>query len=150
MALPSVSGEMRVEALGRSGSRRRFRIGVLIAAVFAAMGLAVACVDPLSGTCAELRTCADASQDRSVSVDAAPDAGTDRAAVEGSAALDAGPDVALDVGPDVPVDRFVCDATMDPKDEPCVLDELFGVFVAPALTADAGAASSDGDGSKSK
>jgi hypothetical protein len=150
MALASVAGEKRVEALGRCGWRRRFRIGVLIAAVFAAMGLAVACVEPLSGTCAELRTCADASQDRSVSIEAAPDAGTDRAAVEGSPALDAGPDVALDVGPDLAIDRFVCDATMEPKDEPCVLDESFGVFVAAPLTADGGDASAGGDGSKSK
>jgi Protein of unknown function (DUF1565) len=49
-----------------------------------------------------------------------------------------------------------CDLTKDPKDEPCVLDSAYGVFVAPAAGSDAGdaetsgAESADPDGTSDK
>ena len=44
------------------------------------------------------------------------------------------PDVIVtsDGSKDAPVDTFTCIPTSDPSSEPCVINEMFGVFVAPA------------------
>ncbi len=50
-----------------------------------------------------------------------------------SAAADAGADAPLDVA-----DVAACDSSAAPHDEPCVLNEALGVFVAPPASVDAG------------
>ena len=121
-------------------SRRRLRpyawaFGALVAAVpTAALGLS--CAGPLSDACDELGTCSPA---------VGADAGADGAAESATGAADAA------------TDRFVCDPTKDPRDEPCVLDNAYGVFVAPPPGVDGGsdageggAAFASGDGSMSR
>ena len=46
------------------------------------------------------------------------------------------PDVIVtsDGSKDAPVDTFTCIPTSDPSSEPCVINEMFGVFVAPAAS----------------
>jgi hypothetical protein len=124
------------------GSRRRLRrrawaLGALVAAL-ATVALGLSCAPQLSDACDELRTCSP--------VDAGPvDAGDGRGA---SAMMDGVADVAMDGG---------CDPTKDPKDEPCLLDNAYGVFVASPMGLDegtdageGGVDSGSGDGSMSQ
>jgi hypothetical protein len=125
-------------ALG--GVRRRVRahawaLGVLLGSLGVALGLS--CAGPLPDTCDELGTCGPG--------DAGPfDAGDGRGA---NAMTDGAADVAMDG----------CDPTKDPKDEPCVLDNAYGVFVASPVGVDGGTdagegglGSGSGDGSMSQ
>ena len=122
-------------------ARQRLRalawaLGVLLGLLGAA-ALGLSCAGPLPDTCDELGTCG--------SVDAGQvDAGHGRGA---NAVTDGAADVAIDG----------CDPTKDPKDEPCVLDEAYGVFVASPVSLDGGmdageggVDSGSGDGSMSQ
>jgi hypothetical protein len=88
----------------------------------------LSCAGPLSDGCDELGTCV------------LGDAGDGRAA-----------DVRTEGAADVATDG--CDPTGDPKDEPCVLDDAYGVFVAAPLEGDGPdggeAAAPSGDGTMS-
>jgi len=118
------SAARNAERLRRAWRHSGVRICALTGAVLCAVGLAVACGDRLSDSCSELRTCA------------MQDAG---AVADGDAAqLQDEADAPSDAGKDVAIDRFVCDLSKDPKDEPCVLDDALGVFVASPPAADAG------------
>jgi hypothetical protein len=59
-----------------------------------------------------------------------PPAGDGASDDAGDASIEAGGDAAIDGTADVLPDAFVCNASKDPKDEPCVIDESYGVFVA--------------------
>jgi hypothetical protein len=116
--------------LDRSRQRRVANAWALAAlfAALAAVALGLSCAGPLPDTCDELRTCA--------LVDAGlVDAGDDRAR---------GVDAVADGAADVAMDTFVCDPTKDPKDEPCVLDDAHGVFVASPQGVDGGMDAGDG------
>jgi len=112
------------ERLRRAGRHRGVRICALILTVLCAIGLAVACADRVSDSCTELRTCAIADAGSVADGDGYQ---------PGSEA-----DAPSDAGPDIAIDRFVCDPSKEPKDEPCVLDDTLGVFVASLPSADAG------------
>jgi hypothetical protein len=97
---------------------------------------------PLPETCAELGTCAVAVGD------AGPEAAPDTCAELGTCAVavgDAGPEAAEPFA-DGPVEQ-TCDPTKEPKDDPCVLDETYGVFVSadlPSSADDSGEGGSEG------
>ena len=112
----------RVRRCALGGVRRRVRahawaLGVLLGSL-CAVALGLSCAGPLSDACDELGTCRPA------------DAGEG-----GLHAADALADHAMDAS----TEPFVCDATKDPSDAACVLDEAYGVFVASPLEADGGA-----------
>jgi hypothetical protein len=44
---------------------------------------------------------------------------------------------------DVALDTFVCDPTLTPKDDPCIINDAYAVFVAAPVSADGGAGGSD-------
>jgi hypothetical protein len=111
-----IEGDARQRAM-RGSSRRRFRWAAVLAAVAGLVGLVgggLSCTGPLADTCEELGTCAPAGR-ADASADGAADAGTGDVSAEGP-----------------------CDPTGNPKDEPCVLDDAYGVFVAAPLNGGAG------------
>lgn len=88
------------------------------------------CAGPVADTCEELGTCTSAGR-ADASADGAADGGTADVSAEG-----------------------LCDPTGDPKDESCVLDDAYGVFVAAPLDGHAGpdageAGTPSGDGTMS-
>jgi hypothetical protein len=105
------------------------------------------------GSCKDLETCpaADASlvsdataNTEAGSLDTLPDIRSEGA----DAAREAAPEE-TSTAPD----HLVCDPASDPKDQPCVLDDAYGVFVAspaPVEGGDAGSASATADGSMSR
>ena len=125
-------GDARQRAMRRS-SRRRLRWAAVLAAVAGLVGSVaggLSCAGPLADTCEELGTCAPAAR-ADANADGPADAGTADVSAEG-----------------------LCDPTGDPKDEPCVLDDAYGVFVAARLDGDAGpdaaeAGTPSGDGTMS-
>ena len=115
-------------------------LGVLVGSL-CSMALALSCAGPLSDACDELGTCRPA------------EAGLVDAREAGLRPVDAAPDHVADVS----VEPFVCDGTKDPIDEPCVLDDVYGVFVASQAGLEAGSDagevdvdSGDMDGSKAR
>src|SRR5580704_4748625 len=67
------------------------------------------------------------------------------------------PSARADASVEASIDASSCDPTKDPKDEPCVLDDAYGVFVASSAGVDEGADagevgvdSGSGDGSMSQ
>jgi hypothetical protein len=102
----------------------------LVLGAFGIAALGLSCRGQLSEACEELGTCAPAAR-ADANADGPADAGTADVSVEG-----------------------LCDPTGDPKDEPCVLDDAYGVFVAARLDGDAGpdggeAGTPSGDGTMS-
>ena len=84
----------------------------LVLGAFGVAALGLSCRAQLSDACEELGTCAPAAR------------------------ADASADGAADAGMvDVSAERR-CDPTGDPKDEPCVLDDAYGVFVASSAGVD--------------
>ncbi|MGO9834122.1 MAG: DUF1565 domain-containing protein, partial [Polyangiaceae bacterium] len=121
-------GDARERAL-RGSSRRRLRWAAVLAAVAGwvdSVAGGLSCAGPVADTCEELGTCTTAAR-ADASADGAADAGTADVSAEG-----------------------LCDPTADPKDEQCVLDDAYGVFVAVPLDGDgpdggeAGTPSGDG------
>lgn len=70
--------------------------------------------------------------------DDASGASSDALASEGS----------LDAASEAEADTFACDPTQTPKDAPCIINDAYGVFVAPPASVDGGLGGSDdaGDG----
>ncbi len=102
----------------------------LFLGAFGIAALGLSCREQLSDACEDLGTCAPAAR-----ADASADGPADAAAA------------------DVSAEGF-CDPTADPKDEPCVLDDAYGVFVAAPLDGGAGpdggeAGTPSGDGTMS-
>jgi hypothetical protein len=100
---------------------------VLLLSAFLLIALGLACAGPLSDSCTELRTCAptDASESGAPEIEATADSGAD--------ALDAS------------MDSFVCDSSKEPKDEPCVVADMYGIFVAASAGSDKELEASVGD-----
>jgi hypothetical protein len=102
----------------------------VVAGLVGSVAGGLSCAGPLADTCEEFGTCTSAAR-ADASADGAADAGTADVSAEG-----------------------LCDPTGDPKDEPCVLDDAYGVFVAAALDGHAGpdggeAGTPSGDGTMS-
>ena len=110
-------------------------VGAVLLGALSTAALGLSCSGPLSDTCAELRTC-DAGVGADASADGAADAGAD-----GADASAAGADARADGPADA---ARACDPTKDPKDEPCVLDNAYGVFVAALVGVDGGLPANDG------
>jgi hypothetical protein len=127
----------------RSGITVRQALFVVLAAAAAPtfVGLVYGCTG--GDTCADRETCfADADADAQSDEDANRSSG------------DAATDGAHDA---VSEEASTCDPSAAPKDNRCVLDDTYGVFVAPAPASDAQAAAddastvpNDGDGTLSK
>jgi len=116
-------------------SLRSFLAYALVLSCLFLVLLGLACAGPLSDSCSELRTCAptDASDASAPEIEATADGSTNAA-----------------------IDNFVCDPSKEPKDDPCVLDDAYGLFVAASARADmeldagdGGAPPSGADGSMS-
>jgi hypothetical protein len=91
-----------------------------LAGALSAFAVGLSCSGPLSDSCAVLGTCGPA---------------------EG---LDASAETSADATPEASAEAAKpCDPTGDPKDESCVLDSAYGVFVAAPLDPDAGADAGD-------
>jgi hypothetical protein len=120
------SGTRRSASPSPNGLRATARLAVVSAALAAisSTGLAISC-SRLPDTCGELDLCS--SKDAGPLVPGAGDAGAR--------------------------EEVACDLTQGPREQPCVLDNAYGVFVAAPLESDAGDAGDDdastaiGDGS---
>jgi hypothetical protein len=120
--------------------RARTRWAVLAISALGTSALVDACSVSPSGDCSENGTCP-----RPLVADGGVDGGMDTG-IEASVTPDTGITT-----PDAPVrdasDGPGCDATRDPKDEPCLVDEAYGIFVAPLS---AGGNDQGGDGTKAR
>jgi hypothetical protein len=65
------------------------------------------------------------------------------------APLDASAETSLDGSADAEADTFTCDATLSPREAPCVINDAFAVFVAPPSSVDGGMGGSDVGGNGS-
>ena len=157
LSLKGEGGDRCARDASRKGSRmlRAYRGAALAAAGLSTFALA-GC--PNDYTCYDYRDCPaeggveggmtsgiDARSDRSQTAhdggsDATKDGTTDGHVVEvgteGGTNETGSPDVIVtsDGSKDAPVDTFTCIPTSDPSSEPCVINEMFGVFVAPAAS----------------
>jgi len=94
------------------------------------------------GASADVEASADAGASADVGATADVEASADAEAsadVGATADVEASADAeaSADVGDSADVVK-ACDPTRDPKDDPCVLDDAYGVFVAPSVSVDAG------------
>jgi hypothetical protein len=112
VATTKAASERAGQRSARARGPHRALLGTGVAAV-SACALALSCSGPVPNTCGELATCASAG---------AHDAGM------------AHVDAVADVG----TDSIGCDLSQGPKDEPCVLDDAYGVFVASDVVASDG------------
>jgi len=166
LSLKGEGGERGARERSKKGSRmlRAYR-GTLLAAVGLSTVALAGC--PNDYTCADYADCpydagrdsgrvADAHADalstqHDGGADATKDGTTDGHVAEvgtESGSKEAGsPDVIVtsDGSKDAPVDTFTCIPTSDPSSEPCVINEMFGVFVAPAAS---GGSDTTGGGSR--
>ncbi len=65
------------------------------------------------------------------------------------ASVDASAETSLDGSADAEADTFTCDATLSPREAPCVINDAFAVFVAPPSSVDGGIGGSDVGGNGS-
>ena len=120
---------MTVAEIGRAW-RSGLRAGVSAVAVAVGVAFAHACAVPLSGGCSDDGTCpVEAADGDAADADVGSDAGVDAVVDSALPALDAGADVVVMPVADAHDAAPACDPTHEPKDDPCVLDDSYGVFV---------------------
>jgi hypothetical protein len=105
-------GDARPSAMRRSSRLRWAAVAALVAGLIGSVGAGLSCAGPVADACNELGTCTSAAR-TDASAEGAADAGTADVSEEGP-----------------------CDPTGAPKDEQCILDDAYGVFVAAPLGGD--------------